>query len=247
MRRVAKGLLLLLLIFLVPAAASMVWWLTVDRPGSWREANWGSSGVLPPAARFDGAVVHIMAARTGGMKGALSQHTWIVTKRAGEERYTRYDKVGWGRPVRVNAYAADAYWYSNLPYAVHTVKGDRAEALIPEIEKAVRNYPHSVVGGYHIWPGPNSNSFVAHVLREVPDIGASLPPNAVGRDHLAGGRWWYYSSRGWNVTFSAGGLFGISAGELSGIEVNFLGLVAGFDFRDPALKVPGFGRIPLKP
>ncbi|MEJ2517811.1 MAG: hypothetical protein P8Y82_07450, partial [Methyloceanibacter sp.] len=25
----------------------------------------------------------------------------MVTKRADEEHYTRYDKVGWGRPVRV--------------------------------------------------------------------------------------------------------------------------------------------------
>jgi hypothetical protein len=29
-----------------------------------------------------------------------------------------------------------------------------------------------------------------------------------------------------------------------GIEVNLFGLVAGIDFRRPAIKVPGIGRIP---
>ena len=38
---------------------------------------------------------------------------------------------------------------------------------------------------YRIWPGPNSNSFVAHVLREVPELGTTLPPNATGRDFEA--------------------------------------------------------------
>jgi len=30
---------------------------------------------------------------------------------------------------------------------------------------------------------------------------------------------------------------------VEGIEVNFLGLVAGLDLRRPAVKLPGFGRI----
>jgi hypothetical protein len=32
---------------------------------------------------------------------------------------------------------------------------------------------------------------------------------------------------------------------VEGLEVNFLGLVAGLDIRDPALKLPAFGRIVL--
>jgi hypothetical protein len=30
---------------------------------------------------------------------------------------------------------------------------------------------------------------------------------------------------------------------VEGLEVNFLGLVTGLDFRRPALKLPGWGRI----
>jgi hypothetical protein len=41
------------------------------------------------------------------------------------------------------------------------------------------------------------------------------------------------------------GIFGIKIGWVEGIEVNFLGLVAGVDLRHPALKIPGFGRLTL--
>ena len=109
--RWTKGLLLVLLaVFLFPAALSAGWWLVLERPGSWREADWSSAGILPTAASEREAVIHVMAARTGGLKGALSTHSWIVAKRAGAPAYDRYDKVGWGNPVRRNAYAADARW-----------------------------------------------------------------------------------------------------------------------------------------
>jgi hypothetical protein len=32
-------------------------------------------------------------------------------------------------------------------------------------------------------------------------------------------------------------------GGVEGIEVNFLGRVAGLDLRHPAVKLPGFGRV----
>jgi hypothetical protein len=30
---------------------------------------------------------------------------------------------------------------------------------------------------------------------------------------------------------------------VEGLELNVLGLVAGFDFRHPAIKLPGYGRV----
>ena len=39
------------------------------------------------------------------------------------------------------------------------------------------------------------------------------------------------------------GLLGVKVGWVEGIEVNFLGLVAGLDLRHPAVKLPGFGRV----
>ena len=39
------------------------------------------------------------------------------------------------------------------------------------------------------------------------------------------------------------GLLGFSAGVKSGLELHMMGLVAGFDFRNPGIKVPAFGRL----
>lgn len=237
---------LVIIVFIFPAILSLAWWSLKDRPSSWSEADWSSSSLLPPAHTSPEAVIHIMSARTGGLKGSLSQHSWIVLKRKNARQYDRYDKVGWGRPVRKNAYAADARWYSNPPQVVRTVSGKSAEELIPLVEQAISRYPYRNAGGYTIWPGPNSNSFVAHVLREVPEIGAVLPPNAVGRDYLADGSFWH-ASRQWDE-FKIGyhGLAGVSLGRHSGFEINLLGLVAGIDIANPAVKIPGFGRLEIK-
>ena len=230
-------------LFLLPAGAAVAWWATVDRPVSWNSANWGPSGTLPPARDVRGAVLHVMSARTGGLKGALSVHSWIVTKRAGERSYTRYDKVGWGSPVRRNAYAADAFWYSNAPTVLATLTGAAAERAIDDVERAVRTYPFAVRGGYRIWPGPNSNSFVAHVVREVPALRVNLSELAVGRDYPTDGRLVAWDAGRGDLRLSLWGYAGLSVGRTAGIEVNLFGLVAGIDPLRPALKLPGFGRV----
>lgn len=243
MRIFRSAFLALFLIFLLPAGASTALWAVAERPASWRTADWGSSGLLPEAKADGEAIVHILAARTGGLKGAVSVHSWIVTKRAGADHYDRYDKVGWGNPVRRNAYAADGRWYSNDPFVVKTVRGAQAEQLIPKIEAAIASYPYATRGQYRIWPGPNSNSFVAHVLREVPEIGAVLPPTAVGRNYLAGGKLFAADADWRDFHATLFGYAGVSAGLRSGLEIHLLGLVAGIDVLNPGIKVPGFGRV----
>lgn len=246
--RILRSLLLFVaVVFVAPTLATVAWWALADRPGSWRAADWSSSGVLPAAPRPGDAAIHVLAARTGGLKGALSVHSWIVVKKPGSTVYERYDKVGWGSPVRRNAYAADGRWYSNPPAIVHSVEGEAAAGLIAEVERAIASYPWSRPGDYRIWPGPNSNSFVAHVLREVPGLGAALPPNAAGRDfspRLAA----FDVAPDWlDVHATLGGLVGFAAGQRSGLELHFLGLVAGIDLMRPALKVPAWGRVELLP
>ena len=62
------------------------------------------------------------------------------------------------------------------------VRGPAAAAAIPTIEAAIAAYPHRGPGDYRVWPGPNSNTFVATVLRAVPELAIALPPDAVGKD-----------------------------------------------------------------
>lgn len=216
-----------------------------DRPTSWSSANWESSGILPPASDDPEAAIYIMAARTGGMKGAVSVHSWIVLKKPGAHSYERYDKVGWGSPIRINGYAADAYWYSNQPSIIREIQGEEAERLIPEVEAAIAAYPYSQRGGYRIWPGPNSNTFVAHVLNAVPALGTVLPPNAAGRDYAEGPVSLRVASDWRDLHFTLNGLAGFAVGLRSGIEIHFMGAVAGIDFLRPALKIPALGRVGL--
>jgi hypothetical protein len=173
-------------------------------------------------------------------------HSWIVLKRANETRWTRYDVVGWGNPVRVNNWPVDGRWYGNVPVMLADITGPEAERLIPCIEETVKAYDYAHAGDYRIWPGPNSNSFIAAVLRATPELGVMLPPNAVGRDFRDS----FYAGRtdsGTGLEINLRGYAGIKVGWVEGVEVNLLGLVAGFDLRHPGLKLPGFGRIGIEP
>lgn len=230
-------------VYLLPTFASAGWWALQDHPARWSDANWGSAGILPDASASDEAAIYVFSAKTGGLKGAVASHAWLVTKAKGSKSYTRYDKVGWGSPIRRNHRPADAYWYSNRPDLVAQVKGEAAQALIPKVEAAIDAYPYAQAGGYTIWPGPNSNTFVAHVLRNVPQLGAVLPPHAVGRDYLPNGEFLHLDEDGRDVHLTVRGLIGLSAGVRSGFEVHFLGLVAGLDLARPGIKIPAFGRI----
>jgi len=235
--------LLFLAVFLLPIAAQAALF-AFDRtaPRSYADADWTSTHRLPAASDFPEARVLIMSGRTGGWKGVLSVHSWVVLKRAGASSWTRYDVVGWGNPVRTNGWAPDGRWFGNMPTVLVDLKGAEAETLIPKIESAVQGYRWRHAGDYRIWPGPNSNTFVANVLRAAPELGVTMPPNAVGRDY----RPQFYagltdSSTG--IEINCWGYLGVKVGWVEGFEVDFLGLVAGVDLRKPALKLPGFGRI----
>ena len=239
-------MLALLALFLLPVAARAALFAFEDRPRSWRDADWSSMGSLPAAAAHPEARILVMSGQAGGWKGAVAVHSWIVIKRASAQNWTRYDVVGWGNPVRMNGWVADGRWYGSAPVVIADIKGEQAEALIPRIEAAVREYKFAQAGDYRIWPGPNSNTFVAAMLRAVPELQATLPPNAIGRDFRPGpyaGR----SDSGTGIEASLYGLLGVKLGWVEGLEFNFLGLVAGLDLRQPALKIPGFGRIALLP
>jgi hypothetical protein len=230
------------IIFLVPILARAALYAAGSAPRSWRDADWSSTGALPPAGQYEPARLVVFTGTTGGWKGVVAVHSWIVLKPKNARQWTRYDVVGWGNPVRTNGWPADGRWFGNMPVAIADVSGAEAERLIPKVEAAVRAYSYGQAGDYRIWPGPNSNSFTAAVLRAVPELGTALPSNAIGRDFRDG----FYAGRtdsGTGVELNLNGYAGIKLGWAEGVEVNLLGLVAGLDLRHPALKLPGFGRI----
>jgi hypothetical protein len=245
-RHRSPTLLLIFIIFFAPIMLRAAQFSVSDLPRSWRDADWSSTGTLPRAADYKPARVLVYTAQTGSWKGVFSIHSWVVMKRANARAWTRYDVVGWGNPVRSDGWPADGRWYGNMPAVLADISGEAAEKIIPKIEAAVKDYQYRNAGDYRVWPGPNSNSFTAAILRNVPDLGVMLPSNAVGRDF----RDRFYagvSDSRTGLEINLWGYAGAKIGWVEGLEINLLGLVAGLDVRHPAIKLPGFGRIGIEP
>ena len=236
--------LTILALFLLPIAARAAIYAFDGGPGSWRTADWSSTGSLPAASAAPAARVLVMTGRTGGWKGVFSVHSWVVFKLENGKEWRRYDVVGWGDPLRTNIRDPDGRWYGNVPQVVLDLRGEVAAKAIPKIEAAIKDYKYANAGDYRIWPGPNSNTFVATVLRAIPEAEAILPANAVGRDFRPLPYIGLTDSRT-GVEASLWGVIGVKLGWVEGVEMNFLGLVAGLDLRNPGVKLPGFGRIGL--
>jgi hypothetical protein len=244
-RRTSRRTIIMLVIFalfLAPILARAALYALGNDARSWRDADWSSTGILPQALDDKPARVMVFTGTAGAWKGVFAVHSWIVLKPKNARDWTRYDVVGWGNPVRRDNWPPDGRWFGNTPVAIADVSGADAEKLIPKVEAAVQAYRFNQAGDYRVWPGPNSNSFTATILRAVPELGVALPPNAVGRDF----RDRFYAGltdSGTGAELNLWGFAGIKLGWAEGIEVNLLGLVAGLDLRHPGLKLPGFGRI----
>lgn len=210
----------------------------------WRTAPRHSAGIAPdPEQLADVAVVQVYAAPTYGWRGLIAVHPWIIFKRSGDTAFTRYDVIGWrGEDVVQRNYALpDGLWYGEAPKLLVDHRGGKVDAMIEEIETAIKSYPYA--DSYRVYPGPNSNTFLAHIGREVPALDLDLPANAIGKDYRPLAQPVGRSSSGSGVQASLLGLLGFNIGWGEGIEVNLLGLDFGVDVNTPALRLPFIGRV----
>lgn len=210
---------------------------------AWYEADNSASNLAPDPASESRAVVQVYAARTFRWRSIFAVHTWIVVKRENSPDYDRWDVVGWGggKVVRKDWSTPDALWYGAKPEVLVDIRGEEAAKLIPKIEQAIASYPYEST--YKSYPGPNSNTFTAHIGREVPQLGLDLPPTAIGKDYRPLSSPVGLAPSGSGVQLSLLGLFGVTAALEEGVEVNLLGFSAGVDIKDPALRLPAVGRL----
>jgi hypothetical protein len=189
-----------------------------------------------------GPRILVLSARLLGRSGFVATHSSIAVKRADSDVWTRFEVLPWSgdKPI-IDNWSAGVRWLGNAPIIIADVGGPKAAALIPKIEAASDAY-EATVGKYHWWPGPNSNTFVAYVLRDIPELQGVLPPTAIGKDYRPHFYVGLTDSRT-GFEFSFWGILGLKIGWIEGLEVNLFGIVAGLDVRRPALKVPGFGRV----
>lgn len=215
----------------------------------WRTADRSPAGVAPDPAATREAVIQVYAARAFNWRGMFAVHTWIATKRENADQYTVHQVIGWrrfrGLPVLASHQdVPDRSWFGSPPEVIADIRGEKAETLIPQIRAAVASYPYAE--RYTTWPGPNSNTFVAHVAREVPGLRLELPTTAIGKDYLSNGAIAARAPSGTGYQLSLFGIFGVTAAAREGLELNLLGLAIGIDPESLAVKLPGLGNVGLR-
>ena len=215
----------------------------------WRTADRSSANIAPLPSETKEAVVHVYVARTFNWHKFLAVHSWVAFKEKDAKEYMVYHATGWlthngGEAVLGKKDIPDRKWYGSVPELITDIRGKKAEAAIPRIKAAIQSYKYSDF--YRMYPGPNSNSFVSHIIRNVDELQVELPPNAVGKDWLNDGSFFAMSESGTGFQISIFGLLGVTLGLAEGIELNMFGLSFGVDILRPAIKLPAVGRLGLK-
>ncbi len=244
-RRKRRLAVILLVLFVLPILVSACMSNRVSGV-PWFAQRRDATGLAPDPTTTQEAVIQVYAARAVAWRAAFAVHTWIAVKPAGADRFTRYEVIGFGvsegaPAVRVDRTGPDNYWFGAQPELLLDRRGPEVEALIEKVREAVASYPYPQE--YRAWPGPNSNTFTAYVARAVPELRLNLPSIAIGKDYLPGGAIFDAAPSGTGYQVSLLGVAGILAALDEGIEANLLGLNIGIDFKRPALKLPGIGRI----
>ena len=247
-RRWLRWVTVLLLLYFVPVGYNMAaYYADPNRHASWWSLSRDSSAQAPDLMETEDAIIQVYAARAVRWRGTLGVHTWIATRRSDEAYYQRLEVMGyalrWGNEsVQIRQGDPDRYWYGNRPELLREIRGgEEVDRLIDRIHRAATEYPHN--HRYNVWPGPNSNTFIAHLARKVPELALEMPSTAIGKDYLPEGGFFQKPPSGSGLQLSLNGLFGLVLAPEEGIELNILGLTAGVDFSPLALKLPGIGRI----
>jgi hypothetical protein len=175
--------------------------------------------------------------------GTIAIHHWLLAFDPEEGRWHRWELwqdadaggTSWGHVHRDLLYPDSGT--GGGPYRVFAEwRGEPARRILTALSQSP-NYPHR--HRYLAWPGPNSNTYIAWVLREA-QVPVHFHPMAVGRSYR--GTLW----GGLTMTCSGvqveSSLLGLEAGLLDGVEIHFLCFTLGIDIWRPALETP-FGRI----
>src|SRR5436190_2496944 len=187
------------------------------------------AGLAPDPTTTPEPVVQVYGARTMGVKGLFGVHTWIAVKPTEATSWTVYEIIGWrlrwsDSALVIRERQPDAQWFGSDAELYADKRGDGVDEIIARIDKAARSYPYA--NTYTLWPGPNSNTFVAWIARTVPELQVDLPATAVGKDYL-GSKFVSTPPSGTGFQFTLAGLLGVVAGPVEGFELNVLGLTFG--------------------
>jgi hypothetical protein len=134
-------------------------------------------------------LVQLMYAPLPGVLGLIARHYWFVVRDSAAGRCDRWEvwqsrnaggeSVG---HVHCNLMPPGSGVGGGPACLAAEWSGEQACALVAALNRATVDYPH--VQRYLAWPGPNSNTFVAWILRRA-GIVHPLPWRAFGRSYRA--------------------------------------------------------------
>jgi hypothetical protein len=188
--------------------------------------------VAPPN---DEPTVMVLSTRMPAPIKHIARHAYIAVRQPGDDHWTIWECCGPGSHQSDNPFIPSF----GDGVRVHGVwRGKKAEKIIACIPGVTHKYGDP---SYLPWPGPNSNTYVEHVMRTC-GMHADLPVTCIGRDY-----------RGWlGASWTSGGtgfqiespLVGVKLGLTEGVDVHIFGLALGVDLWPPAIILPvGEGRL----
>ena len=170
--------------FRVLSILCVVLFISACSNNDWRTASRQPAGIATTPNEDNRAIIEFYAADAFSWRGWFAVHPWIAIKEENASEYSVYEVIGWqvrqGLPAirQYQTLTPDRYWYGSKPELLLSIKGDKAAMLIPKIQKAIALYPWA--NEYSVFPGPNSNTFVAWIGLQVPELGLELPFSAIG-------------------------------------------------------------------
>lgn len=230
---------ILLLILLITSCSSK----------SFRDASRDSAELAPKPSELKEDIFIIYYARAFKWRGYFGVHPWMAWKKKGDKNYTVAQVTAWqlrsgNSTISVVQDLPDRRWYDSFPTELVQLRGKEASSVIEKVQSLIKTYPFS--DRYSVWPGPNSNTFVAYMIRHIDELKLELPSTAIGKDYFGNDKFFSKTPSQTGFQFSAFGLLGLTMGLGEGVEVNLLGFHFGFDLWTPAIKVPFLGRVGFK-
>lgn len=198
---------------------------------------------LPPKAPHLFVVKTVKLAPNTPTVTHFAEHTFFDLAQTSETGRTTWRRleVNGGPPrffsISEREALADKRWTRHVAI-LGVLDGCDARNAQRDAIEAAREYA-SWDSGYTAWPGPNSNTFGAWIIRET-GMWVELDHNAVGANHA-----------GFSVNRTTAGpgvqldtpVLGLQIGLVEGIEVHLLQLEFGVGLFHPAIKLPVLPRL----
>ena len=222
----------------------------IDVSTPYYERSCQPTDACPKPHEVEEARVRVYFARSTSIIGACGCHPWVALKEARGTQWEIWQVIGWRLWMGLDSVvdrrtgAPDRLWYGQTPVLAGEVRGERAEEAIPLIRAAAAEYRFA--SRYTLCPGPNSNTFVAHLLRSA-RLGIAMPPMCIGKDYIYGCGFVQRPPSGAGVQCNEGcGMFGVTCSYAEGLRLQICMMEIGFNLCKLELYWPGIGTIRLR-